>query len=228
MRAAILSVCISFSTPGKMSHYDKALKDAEDNLNSKANQMGRLKVEYDHNLQKLTDSYYPKMQPLRNTVYLSQSLQKWIELEIDWKSKMLAKMDMHGPDFSENLHMTDERAAIMATVQPKFDDSIKSLEALTPDDMKVSVQGLASDWYWGHGGQLPVGLDPPSPPTSHPLLTPKTYANGNRRQQQFCLWTCKAASSKGWRTRESRCLPRSAPSILQANRRGVSRGSQRG
>lgn len=120
-----------------MGDHDKLLKDAEDQLNSKANQMGRLKVEFDHNLQKLTESYYPKMRPLLVQVYESQKEQHYLELEISWKTRQLAKMNEEGATFSENLHMREAREAELDKMLPAFDDAIAALEALTPEDMKV-------------------------------------------------------------------------------------------
>jgi len=120
-----------------MGDHDKLLKDAEDQLNSKANQMGRLKVEFDHNLQKLTDSYYPKMRPLNVLVYESERAQHWLEQEIQWKEKLMAKMAEQDTMFNESVHMQPAREDVLRSVEPAFEGAIKALEALTPEDMRV-------------------------------------------------------------------------------------------
>eukprot|EP00992_Anisonema_acinus_P011428 TRINITY_DN7399_c0_g1_i3.p1 TRINITY_DN7399_c0_g1~~TRINITY_DN7399_c0_g1_i3.p1 ORF type:complete len:213 (+),score=35.41 TRINITY_DN7399_c0_g1_i3:48-686(+) len=117
--------------------WDRQLKDAEDNLNNKAGQMGRLKVEFDHNLNKLNDSYYPKMRPLKVQVYQSLHQQHFLEKEIQWKERILDRMRTEGGAFNEQLHMAKDREEELLQVLPKFQDAIKSLEALTPEDMKV-------------------------------------------------------------------------------------------
>eukprot|EP01006_Ploeotia_vitrea_P008913 TRINITY_DN21125_c0_g1_i1.p1 TRINITY_DN21125_c0_g1~~TRINITY_DN21125_c0_g1_i1.p1 ORF type:complete len:310 (-),score=22.89 TRINITY_DN21125_c0_g1_i1:426-1355(-) len=119
------------------SDYDKSLKDAEDNLNTKANQMGRLKVEFDHNLNKLQESYYPKMRPLKEQVYQSLHQRAYIEKEAEWKQRILDKMRQYGDDFNEERHLMKERDEELALILPKFQDAIASLKALTPEDMSV-------------------------------------------------------------------------------------------
>eukprot|EP00995_Heteronema_vittatum_P009136 NODE_442_length_1377_cov_210.312500_g321_i0.p1 GENE.NODE_442_length_1377_cov_210.312500_g321_i0~~NODE_442_length_1377_cov_210.312500_g321_i0.p1 ORF type:complete len:308 (-),score=99.07 NODE_442_length_1377_cov_210.312500_g321_i0:394-1317(-) len=116
--------------------FAKSLKDAQDNVNNRANQMGRLKVEFDHNINKLADSYYPKMRPLRVQVYRSIHEQHFIEKEIQWKEAILSKM-YKMPNFQESVHMAREREDELMQLMPKFQDAISSLEALTPADMQV-------------------------------------------------------------------------------------------
>eukprot|EP01012_Entosiphon_sulcatum_P059817 TRINITY_DN84427_c0_g1_i1.p1 TRINITY_DN84427_c0_g1~~TRINITY_DN84427_c0_g1_i1.p1 ORF type:complete len:318 (+),score=65.63 TRINITY_DN84427_c0_g1_i1:91-954(+) len=99
--------------------------------------MGRLKVEFDQNISKLQDSYYPRMQPLKLQVYQSLHKRHFLEKDMQWKEKVLAKMQQYSGAFSEEAHMAKDRDEELSLLQPKFQDAIKSLEALTPEDMSV-------------------------------------------------------------------------------------------
>eukprot|EP01010_Urceolus_cornutus_P000569 NODE_1089_length_1112_cov_241.046096_g834_i0.p1 GENE.NODE_1089_length_1112_cov_241.046096_g834_i0~~NODE_1089_length_1112_cov_241.046096_g834_i0.p1 ORF type:complete len:312 (-),score=69.85 NODE_1089_length_1112_cov_241.046096_g834_i0:126-1061(-) len=117
--------------------WNKQVKDAEDVLNNRSNQMGRLRVEFDLNMNKLNNKYLPKMSPFEAQVYQSEHEQYYIEKEIEWKLRLLETMNHLQGDFDEVQHMKTQREEEFAAIFPKFEDAMKSLEALTPEDTKV-------------------------------------------------------------------------------------------
>eukprot|EP01064_Diplonema_japonicum_P012836 TRINITY_DN20190_c0_g1_i1.p1 TRINITY_DN20190_c0_g1~~TRINITY_DN20190_c0_g1_i1.p1 ORF type:complete len:325 (+),score=81.90 TRINITY_DN20190_c0_g1_i1:85-1059(+) len=118
--------------------WEQELKEAEDNLNTHVKELGKLKTEYDHNLNKLTESYYPKMRPLKVQVYHSLQVRRFLEKEIEWLEIVFEKCKKIGDGvFREEKDLARERAEMIATTAPIFDKSIESLTTLKKEDLLV-------------------------------------------------------------------------------------------
>eukprot|EP01065_Artemidia_motanka_P046797 TRINITY_DN7177_c1_g1_i1.p1 TRINITY_DN7177_c1_g1~~TRINITY_DN7177_c1_g1_i1.p1 ORF type:complete len:323 (+),score=88.63 TRINITY_DN7177_c1_g1_i1:104-1072(+) len=115
----------------------RELKEAEDALNARADQMGRLKTEFDHNLNKLTESYYPKMRPLKVQVYFSLQQRRVLERSVEWLELVLSRMLGKDGLWDELRDTRADRDALLQTAQPAFDDAIDSLQDLRKEDLAV-------------------------------------------------------------------------------------------
>eukprot|EP00756_Hemistasia_phaeocysticola_P031415 Hpha_TRINITY_DN16351_c0_g2::TRINITY_DN16351_c0_g2_i1::g.62717::m.62717 len=117
--------------------WQRELKEAEDALNARADQMGRLKTEFDHNLNKLSESYYPKMRPLKIQVYNSQQHRHVLENKIDWLGLVLERMRDKDGAWDESRDMRADRDALLQSAVPQFDDAIDALQDLRKEDLAV-------------------------------------------------------------------------------------------
>eukprot|EP00668_Euglena_longa_P011531 GGOE01013937.1.p1 GENE.GGOE01013937.1~~GGOE01013937.1.p1 ORF type:complete len:328 (+),score=72.46 GGOE01013937.1:109-984(+) len=102
--------------------------------------MSKLKAEFDRNLVKLTDSYYPIMTPLRVQVYRSQQLQRWLNLEIEWKMRLAQQMRTLGKAFDLVAEVRRLRMEFMAPLEEQFQEAVHALEALRPEDLRTLQQ----------------------------------------------------------------------------------------
>jgi hypothetical protein len=123
-----------------MDEYERQVRDAEDVLNMRSEQMGRLKAEFEQNLLRLSDGAYPKTWPYQILVYQSRLQQRYLEIELRWKEKVLERMQECAGVFIEGAHMRRDREAFLAEVAPKFEDAIASLLRLRSEDMAVLRQ----------------------------------------------------------------------------------------
>eukprot|EP00659_Diplonema_papillatum_P004768 gene4768-7336_t len=98
---------------------------------------GKLKTEYDHNLNKLIESYYPKMRPLKVQVYHSLQVRKMLEKKIDWLEKVLQRSGEVGAAFDEAAHMQADRVSLIEETEAPFDEAIASLQRLTKSDLAI-------------------------------------------------------------------------------------------
>jgi len=122
--------------------WTKEVSEAEEELNAKAKLMARLKSEYTHNLNKLTESYYPKMRPLHVQVYQSRKFQTYIDKEISWKAKKLeilgsTTLRQTGGFIEEMVAMKEVRERLTLEQRRAFDAAIAALTAVSKEEMSV-------------------------------------------------------------------------------------------
>ena len=99
---------------------------------------GKLKSEYDHNLNKLVESYYPKMRPLEVAVYFSMQVGVLLEREAEWLSLLVRSCEELGEErFDEQRSVLSERKDMMCTADASFDAAIEALQGLRQEDMAV-------------------------------------------------------------------------------------------
>eukprot|EP01062_Namystynia_karyoxenos_P065843 TRINITY_DN598_c0_g1_i1.p1 TRINITY_DN598_c0_g1~~TRINITY_DN598_c0_g1_i1.p1 ORF type:complete len:358 (+),score=151.40 TRINITY_DN598_c0_g1_i1:105-1076(+) len=119
------------------AEWERQLKEAEDALNARADQMARLKTEFDHNLNKLTESYYPKMRPLKVQVYHSLQQRRMLEKKIEWLGLVTDRMRSKDGAWDEARDLRPDRDAFLHQTAPQFDDAIDALQDLRKEDLAV-------------------------------------------------------------------------------------------
>eukprot|EP01063_Lacrimia_lanifica_P013297 TRINITY_DN19935_c0_g1_i1.p1 TRINITY_DN19935_c0_g1~~TRINITY_DN19935_c0_g1_i1.p1 ORF type:complete len:320 (+),score=148.40 TRINITY_DN19935_c0_g1_i1:61-1020(+) len=123
---------------GADDEWEQELKEAEDNLNLHVKELGKLKTEYDHNLNKLVESYYPKMKPLKAQVYHSEQVSQLLRKEIEWLKMVLEKCETMGEgNFEEARHMDAERREMLSGAEAMFAQAVESLQGLKKEDLAV-------------------------------------------------------------------------------------------
>lgn len=113
------------------------LREAEDEINCKSRDVGRLKTEYTRNFNKIVDGYQPKTDPLTTAIFMSCEDQQALQIRIDWLEMKVVAMEQFKTNFFELRDMGAAKKALYDALLPRFQDSYISLEAVTKEELAV-------------------------------------------------------------------------------------------
>lgn len=120
-----------------MSTVENELREVEEEINAKSRDVGRLKIEYTRNVNKIIESYFPRSEPLTTAVYMASEDQASLQIRIDWLERKVLAMEQAKSGFFELRDLAAPRKALIDALQPRFQEAYLSLEAVTKDELAV-------------------------------------------------------------------------------------------
>ena len=118
-------------------HLEDQLRQAEQDIELKSAQMGRLKAEYTVNVNNLRLAYAPKSLPYKTAVYQASVYQQELATRIQWLEATVVAMERQKNSFIAGRDMAATRQAMADAIAPALDEVFAAMEGLSKDELAV-------------------------------------------------------------------------------------------
>eukprot|EP00744_Colponema_vietnamica_P013161 GILI01018461.1.p1 GENE.GILI01018461.1~~GILI01018461.1.p1 ORF type:complete len:333 (-),score=76.96 GILI01018461.1:182-1180(-) len=119
------------------SKLEEQLRAAEQDIEVKSAQMGRLKAEYTVNVNNLKSAYFPKSLPYTAAVYQSRVYQQELATRIYWSEAMVVAMEKLKGSFIEGRDMAAVKQQMFDALTPDLEEVFQLMEGLSKDELAV-------------------------------------------------------------------------------------------